>query len=62
MERLDWFCIDCQTLVELNRHGYCGKCGSDAVVRDMCQYERRLRGHEQARIDMLELWSSDGED
>ncbi len=27
-----WCCIDCDTTVELDRHGRCGACCSDAVV------------------------------
>ncbi len=26
-----WWCIDCRTPVELDRHGRCHNCGSDAV-------------------------------
>jgi len=29
MER--WWCLDCQAVVELNVHGQCGCCGSEAV-------------------------------
>ena len=26
-----WWCIDCRSSVELDRHGRCDTCGSDAV-------------------------------
>ena len=26
-----WWCLDCRTRVELNRHGRCQCCGSEAV-------------------------------
>jgi hypothetical protein len=26
-----WWCVDCRTPVDLDRHGRCGSCGSDAV-------------------------------
>lgn len=26
-----WWCVDCRKLTELNKHGYCARCGSDAV-------------------------------
>lgn len=26
-----WYCPDCRAVVELNEHGYCAKCGSDAL-------------------------------
>ena len=29
MER--WWCLDCHAVVELNVHGQCGCCGSEAV-------------------------------
>ena len=28
---LDRFCLDCQAFVELNQHGRCGVCDSNAV-------------------------------
>jgi hypothetical protein len=27
-----WWCIDCDKTVQLDRHGRCGTCCSDAVV------------------------------
>lgn len=27
----EWFCADCRDTTDLNRHGYCSRCGSDAV-------------------------------
>jgi len=27
-----WLCIDCDKTVQLDRHGRCGTCRSDAVV------------------------------
>lgn len=26
-----FFCANCEATVELNRHGYCERCGSDAL-------------------------------
>jgi rRNA maturation endonuclease Nob1 len=26
-----WWCVSCRGLTELNKHGYCARCGSDAV-------------------------------
>jgi len=26
-----WWCMDCRTAVETDRHGRCGNCGSEAV-------------------------------
>ena len=27
----DWWCMDCNTTVDLNRWGFCSRCGSDSV-------------------------------
>jgi hypothetical protein len=27
-----WFCMDCRNKVEIDRHGRCGTCDSEAVV------------------------------
>ena len=29
---LTWHCIDCERPTELNRHGYCARCGSNSVI------------------------------
>jgi hypothetical protein len=26
-----WWCMDCRTVVELNKHGRCARCESEAV-------------------------------
>jgi hypothetical protein len=28
----DWFCLDCRFPTQLNKHGYCARCGSDGVA------------------------------
>jgi hypothetical protein len=41
-----WFCVSCVTQIELDTHGRCSTCGSDAVERveqgaiQMIQQER----------------------
>lgn len=27
-----FFCLDCRMPIELDRHGYCSRCGSDAIA------------------------------
>jgi DNA-directed RNA polymerase subunit RPC12/RpoP len=27
-----WFCMDCRNAVEIDRHGRCGTCESEAVI------------------------------
>ena len=27
-----WFCMDCRSKVEIDRHGRCGTCDSEAVI------------------------------
>jgi hypothetical protein len=29
--RKSWWCVDCRTPIELDKHGRCGVCGSNAV-------------------------------
>jgi hypothetical protein len=31
MTKYDWWCSDCSAVRELNKHGYCAVCGSDAL-------------------------------
>lgn len=36
----NWWCADCRVPTDLDRHGRCGSCGSDAV--DMMSRPNRL--------------------
>ncbi len=38
-----WWCADCRTPAELDRHGRCGTCGSDAVAS--MERPRRTQGN-----------------
>ena len=31
--KTQWWCVSCLTQIELDHHGRCGNCGSDAVDR-----------------------------
>lgn len=33
-----FFCVNCESVVELDKHGRCSVCGSDAVVRRSLQH------------------------
>jgi len=32
MNKKRWWCMDCRDAVQLNRHGRCGTCESEAVI------------------------------
>ena len=50
-----WFCLDCTSIVELNKHGYCSVCGSNAV--DIASRDKALLRAKQTEIEQLEaLW------
>lgn len=56
-----WLCVNCDSIVYLNRHGRCSSCGSDSVVRrslEHLQLISRLWPEEQdEQLAQLEgLW------
>ncbi len=55
-----WHCVNCNSIVTLDKHGRCSICGSDAVVRRSMEHlalVARLWPEEDATITELEtLW------
>ncbi len=55
-----WLCVNCNSIVTLDKHGRCSICGSDAVVRRSMEHlalVARLWPEEDATITELEtLW------
>lgn len=33
VERREWWCVDCRTIVALDKHLRCGRCGSESVTQ-----------------------------
>jgi hypothetical protein len=55
-----WLCVNCEAIVQLDQHGRCSVCNSDAVVRRALGHlalVARLWPEELKQIEELEqLW------
>jgi uncharacterized paraquat-inducible protein A len=53
-----WMCQNCGAIVELDKHGRCSVCGSDAVVRRTAQHQTLLARlwPEETLAELEELW------
>src|SRR6185369_3511826 len=67
-----WFCMDCRSVLALDRHGRCSACGSDSVVSNEVRrgngsignnQPKTLREHSQANRSLgesrTEFWGGE---
>ena len=51
----DWFCTNCELPTSLDQHGFCDRCGSDAV--DRLRYPVQPKWQAEGRPAHLALWA-----
>lgn len=45
-----WFCMDCRNKVQIDRHGRCGTCDSEAVI--LAEHQNDVNGSvSEVRMD-----------
>lgn len=50
-----WWCMDCRDAVEMDRHGRCGNCESEAVV--LAETENDL--NDSVSAGKVETWTAE---